>query len=215
MFKNIRMLFLLSTCESSPCDVYRCLPHYPNQGTSECGYTEPAHGIWRQSKHNNVLSLCMNSHNTMLRTLTDKSWRLLCQQSVSFVFENLFYCQPLFFPSHLFVGFSYQCVFHFKIYEAKHTPYLGSGGKLRDFQSRETVKYDHEFSGTRNQEWLCWRDPAAIYPISVYNAQTYLHMHLKSSHCNTYSLRMMRKSFRRIQYLDNCGVVSCKRSYPI
>jgi hypothetical protein len=31
-------------------------------------------------------------------------------------------------------------------------------------QGRETVKYGHETRGTRNQQWLCWRGPAAIYP---------------------------------------------------
>jgi hypothetical protein len=25
-------------------------------------------------------------------------------------------------------------------------------------------KYNHESRGTRNQDWLCWRGPAAIYP---------------------------------------------------
>jgi hypothetical protein len=29
---------------------------------------------------------------------------------------------------------------------------------------RETVEYGHESRGNRNQEWLCWRVPAAIYP---------------------------------------------------
>jgi hypothetical protein len=31
-------------------------------------------------------------------------------------------------------------------------------------QSRETEKYDHRSCGARNQEQLCWRRPAAIYP---------------------------------------------------
>jgi hypothetical protein len=29
-------------------------------------------------------------------------------------------------------------------------------------QTHQRVKYDHEFGGTRNQESLCWRGPAAI-----------------------------------------------------
>jgi hypothetical protein len=37
-------------------------------------------------------------------------------------------------------------------------------GEMHDSQSRERVKYGHEFSETRNQERLCWRGPAAIYP---------------------------------------------------
>jgi hypothetical protein len=32
-----------------------------------------------------------------------------------------------------------------------------------DSQSRQRVKYVHESRGTRNQESLCWRGPAAIY----------------------------------------------------
>jgi hypothetical protein len=46
-----------------------------------------------------------------------------------------------------------------------HAPsiYL-AGGLLHHSQSRETIKYGHESCGTRNQERLCWRGPAAIYP---------------------------------------------------
>jgi hypothetical protein len=33
---------------------------------------------------------------------------------------------------------------------------------MHDSQRRETVKYGHENRETRNQEWLCWRGPAAI-----------------------------------------------------
>jgi hypothetical protein len=29
----------------------------------------------------------------------------------------------------------------------------------------ERIKYGHETRGTQNQEWLCWRGPATIYPI--------------------------------------------------
>jgi hypothetical protein len=32
-----------------------------------------------------------------------------------------------------------------------------------DSQSRERVKYGHESRVTRNQEWLCWWGPTAIY----------------------------------------------------
>jgi hypothetical protein len=35
---------------------------------------------------------------------------------------------------------------------------------LQDSQTLKTLKYDHESCGTRNQEWLCWRGPAVIYP---------------------------------------------------
>jgi hypothetical protein len=38
------------------------------------------------------------------------------------------------------------------------------GQELHDSQSRETVKYNHESRKIRNQELLCWRRPAAIYP---------------------------------------------------
>jgi hypothetical protein len=31
-----------------------------------------------------------------------------------------------------------------------------------DSQSRQTVKYGHESRGTKNQEPLCWRGPAAV-----------------------------------------------------
>jgi hypothetical protein len=34
---------------------------------------------------------------------------------------------------------------------------------LQDSQSRGRVKYGHEFHRTGNQEWLCWRGPAAVY----------------------------------------------------
>jgi hypothetical protein len=40
----------------------------------------------------------------------------------------------------------------------------GSGSEHSCTQSHETVKYGHESCGTRNQEWLCWRRPRAIYP---------------------------------------------------
>jgi hypothetical protein len=33
---------------------------------------------------------------------------------------------------------------------------------LHDSQSCEVVKYHHEFCGSLNQEWLCWRGPAEI-----------------------------------------------------
>jgi hypothetical protein len=29
-------------------------------------------------------------------------------------------------------------------------------------QSRQRIKYGHEARGTRNQELLCWREPAAF-----------------------------------------------------
>jgi hypothetical protein len=35
--------------------------------------------------------------------------------------------------------------------------------QFHDSQSQETVKYGHESREIRNQEWLCWRGPAAIY----------------------------------------------------
>jgi hypothetical protein len=39
--------------------------------------------------------------------------------------------------------------------------------QLQDFQSGETVKYGHDSRGTRDQERLCWRGPAAIYPTKM------------------------------------------------
>jgi hypothetical protein len=39
------------------------------------------------------------------------------------------------------------------------------GQCFHDSQSRQTVIWGHETRGTRNQESLCWRGPAAIYPI--------------------------------------------------
>jgi hypothetical protein len=38
--------------------------------------------------------------------------------------------------------------------------------KFYDSQSHETVKYRHKSLGTRNQEGLCWREPAAVFQIS-------------------------------------------------
>jgi hypothetical protein len=35
---------------------------------------------------------------------------------------------------------------------------------MHNSQRRETLKYGRESRGTRNQEWLFWRRPAAIYP---------------------------------------------------
>jgi hypothetical protein len=41
-------------------------------------------------------------------------------------------------------------------------------------EGRETAKYGHEFRGTPNQERLCWRGPAAIYPTRYYTISSWL-----------------------------------------
>jgi hypothetical protein len=38
-----------------------------------------------------------------------------------------------------------------------------------DSQSRQKVKYGHEYRGTRNQGSLCWRQPAAIQQSSIHS----------------------------------------------
>jgi hypothetical protein len=45
-------------------------------------------------------------------------------------------------------------------------------GKLLDFQSHGTVKYYNEPLGTRNQQWLCWRVPAAVCLTDVSEVMT-------------------------------------------
>jgi hypothetical protein len=39
--------------------------------------------------------------------------------------------------------------------------------ELHDSQRHEAVKYGHESRGTRNQESLCWRGPAAVYQTDI------------------------------------------------
>jgi hypothetical protein len=39
----------------------------------------------------------------------------------------------------------------------------GGSNESEDSQISETVKYNRESRGSRNQEWLCWRRPAAIH----------------------------------------------------
>jgi hypothetical protein len=40
---------------------------------------------------------------------------------------------------------------------------ISTSGRSEGSQTRQTVKYGHDPRGTRNQESLCWRGPAAIY----------------------------------------------------
>jgi hypothetical protein len=53
--------------------------------------------------------------------------------------------------------------------------------------SSETLKYDHESRGTRNQEWLCWRGPVAIYPTDIsknhYRRAVTLYIHIGEVLC--------------------------------
>jgi hypothetical protein len=66
------------------------------------------------------------------------------------------------------VCFSFLCIFcseHFShpwIFSV-----LLSRFARHDSQSRERVNYGHGSWGTRNQQWLCWRGPAAIYPTDL------------------------------------------------
>jgi hypothetical protein len=41
--------------------------------------------------------------------------------------------------------------------------YILPNRRSEDFQSRQRVKYGHEFRGTRNEDSLCWRGPSANY----------------------------------------------------
>jgi hypothetical protein len=42
-----------------------------------------------------------------------------------------------------------------------------------DFEDLQILKYGHSSRGTRNQEWLCWRRTAVIYPSLLYPTLPY------------------------------------------
>jgi hypothetical protein len=130
MFTNIRVLFLMLTCKSSPCDVDRCLPITRIKEAPNVVALSQLMVYDVSLKHNNVLSLCMNSHNAMLYTLTDTETSILCSKADACCVNKAchLYLKIYFTVSHcsfllLFTGFSYQCVFLFEIL-AKHTPLL-------------------------------------------------------------------------------------------